>query len=244
MFCLQVWLTNDHHQSQHDFMHEWLPKRRHFLDLLLHQESPSIDGTCEQCGVNNGIFRCSDCLARPLCCHQCFMDHHKLLPFHWIQKWNGKYFARTTLFNQGYILHLGHGGKACPSNNINNDVWEDVEEGPIGFGGVDLMDDVIHTQSGETVREGVVDIVHTVGVFRHNVRWCGCHGSPEKAVQLFQTQLFPASHQRPQTAFTFDVLDYFYIDSMECKTSASSFYNKICRLTDNAFPHMVTVSVK
>lgn len=115
------------------------------------------------------------------------MDHHKLLPFHWIQKWNGKYFAQTTLFNQDYILHLGHGGKTCPSNNINSDVWEDVEEGPIGFGEVDLMDDVIHTQSGETVREGVVDIMHTVGVFRHNVHWCGCHESSEKAVQLFQT---------------------------------------------------------
>jgi hypothetical protein len=55
-------------------------------------------------------------------------------------------------------------------------------------------------------------------------------------------ELFPASHQRPETAFTFDALDHFYIDAMECKTAASSFIKKICRLTNNAFPHTVPVS--
>jgi CxC2 like cysteine cluster associated with KDZ transposases len=241
---IKVWLIADHYQSQNDFMREWLTKRQSFLHLLLQQESPPIGGICDSCGVNNGTFRCSDCFGNLAVCRNCLMDHHKLLPFHRIRKWNGKYFAPTTLFNQGYILHLGHRGMVCPSNPVNDDVWEDIDEGSIGFGGVGLLDDEIHAHTGETLGEGVVDIVHTVGVFRHNVRWCGCQGSPEKGVQLFQMQLFPASHQRPQTAFTFDALDYFYIDSMECKTSAASFYKKICRLTNNAFPHIVTVSVK
>jgi hypothetical protein len=39
--------------------------------------------------------------------------------------------------------------------------------------------------------------------------------------------LFAASLQRPETAFTFNVLDYFHIDAMECHTAASNFVAKI-----------------
>ncbi|KAF8463729.1 hypothetical protein DFH94DRAFT_796350 [Russula ochroleuca] len=85
----------------------------------------------------------------------------------------------------------------------------------------------------------MVNTVHTTGVFKHKVRWCQCQSAPKKTVQLFQPQLFPASHLQPETAFTFDVLDHFHIDAMECKTAAASFIKKLCRLTNNAFPHVV-----
>jgi CxC2 like cysteine cluster associated with KDZ transposases len=170
------------------------------------------------------------------------MERHKLLPFHRIQKWNSKYFAKTTLFQQGYILHLGHRGLICPSNLDANDEWRDVDEGPVGVDGINLLNEEIQEQSWKTLEEGVVDIVHTTGVFRNNVRWCTCQDASDKATQLFQMELFPASHHRPETAFTFDGLDYFYIDAMECKTPAASFMRKVCRLTNNAFPHMVVVS--
>ena len=48
--------------------------------------------------------------------------------------------------------------------------------------------------------------------------------------------------KQPHTAFTFDILDYYFIDSLECKTPAMSFCQKITRLTDNAFPSEVKVS--
>jgi hypothetical protein len=38
-----------------------------------------------------------------------------------------------------------------------------------------------------------------------------------------------------------DVLDYFGIDSMECKTSAQSFFQKLKRVTNNAFPDELPV---
>ncbi|KAG1843030.1 hypothetical protein F4604DRAFT_1517518, partial [Suillus subluteus] len=53
--------------------------------------------------------------------------------------------------------------------------------------------------------------------------------------------MFPASTSRPRTAFTFDVLDHFLIDALECKTSAMSFFQKLRRLTNNAFPDSVPV---
>jgi hypothetical protein len=60
-------------------------------------------------------------------------------------------------------------------------------------------------------------------------------------MQLFHDCLFPSSLDRPASAFTFAVLDHFYIDAMECKTAAHSFFRKLCRMTNNAFPNNVPV---
>ena len=60
-------------------------------------------------------------------------------------------------------------------------------------------------------------------------------------MQLFYDSLFPASSDQPLSAFSFVVLDYFYIDAMECKTAAHSFFRKLCRMTNNAFPNNVPV---
>ncbi|KAH9983732.1 hypothetical protein BJV77DRAFT_966605 [Russula vinacea] len=153
-----------------------------------------------------------------------------------IQKWNGKYFAKTTLHDQGYILHLDHHGGMCPDTE---DPWLDVEETLPGMDNVDLLQDGIEEQTKNVLEDGLVNIVHTTGVFKHKVRWCQCQSAPDKTVQLFELRLFPASDRQPETAFTFDVLEHFHIDAMECKTAAASFIKKLRHLTNNAFPHMV-----
>ena len=138
------------------------------------------------------------------------------------------------------MLHLGHHGAMCPDLG---DPWLDVD-GDTSIKDVDLLQDGTDQEPKVIVEEGsvnVVNIVHTTGVFKHKVQWCQCPGAKKKTVQLFQMQLFPASHLQPKTAFTFDVLDNFHIDAMECKTAASSFMRKSCCLTNNAFPHIVLV---
>lgn len=49
--------------------------------------------------------------------------------------------------------------------------------------------------------------------------------------------------QRTKTVFTFGVLDDFVRDNLECGTSALNYYSKLRRVTSNAFPHLVPVSV-
>ena len=93
----------------------------------------------------------------------------------------------------------------------------------------------------EVMTERVVVIVHTTGVFQHHVRWCSCPGHAKEDIQLLRLRLFPASNLHPKTAFTFDVLDHFYVDAMECRTSGDSFFQKLRRLTNNAFPDVVPV---
>ncbi|KAI6159316.1 hypothetical protein EDD17DRAFT_1486824 [Pisolithus thermaeus] len=84
-------------------------------------------------------------------------------------------------------------------------------------------------------------IVHTEGIFSHEVSVCKCPGSDPNDwhLDLLHQRLFPASISKPKTAFTFDVLDHFLIDALECKTSAMIFYQKLKRFTNNAFPERV-----
>jgi hypothetical protein len=88
-----------------------------------------------------------------------------------------------------------------------------------------------------------ITVVDSAGIFIHLVKWCRCKGpsNEDKHLQLLHHRLFPSTTFKPQTAFTFNVLDEFLIDSLECKTSASSFYSKLRRLTNNAFPGTLPV---
>jgi hypothetical protein len=83
--------------------------------------------------------------------------------------------------------------------------------------------------------------VASTGIHKRKVKWCQCPNAPEHHIQLFRIHLFSATTSRPSTAFTFDVLDQFYIEAMECKTAAYNFFNKLRRLTSNAFPASVPV---
>ncbi|KAI6006355.1 hypothetical protein F5J12DRAFT_905770 [Pisolithus orientalis] len=84
-------------------------------------------------------------------------------------------------------------------------------------------------------------IVHNKGIFTHEFCWCSCPGSDSADwhLHLLRERLFPASITKPRTAFTFDVLNHFLIDALECKTSAMSFYQELKRFTNNAFPDRV-----
>jgi hypothetical protein len=84
-------------------------------------------------------------------------------------------------------------------------------------------------------------IVTSNGVFRRRIRWCRCHSAPDNHIQLLRLHLFSASIDRPSTAFTFQLLDHFYIDAMECKTAAMNFFAKLRRITNSAFPATVPV---
>ncbi|KIM74954.1 hypothetical protein PILCRDRAFT_79556, partial [Piloderma croceum F 1598] len=83
-------------------------------------------------------------------------------------------------------------------------------------------------------------IVASTGIFKRSIRWCHCAKSSKRFVQLLlRAKLFPASFKNPKTAFTFEVLDQFQLDALECKTAAMNFMSKIGRVTDEAFPSRV-----
>lgn len=181
------------------------------MENLLCFESRNIEQACSKCSQSPGLIRCSDCLYSPVFCTHCALQTHLHLPFHKVNRWNGKFFEKTSLHALGYVIRLGHAGHSCPNTPSMP-----------GF----------HT---------TLVILNTNGIFTHQILWCDCNKAPSSFFQLFAAGFFPSSFKKPQTAFTFDLLDYFYINSMECKTAALSFCQKLVRLTDNSFPGEVKV---
>lgn len=51
--------------------------------------------------------------------------------------------------------------------------------------------------------------------------------------QLMRAKWFPATIDRPRTAFTFDVLNHFHHLTLQGKTTPWDFYNAIVHETDN-----------
>ncbi|KAG1724879.1 uncharacterized protein EDB91DRAFT_1062557, partial [Suillus paluster] len=223
--------------TQNDFLQDYLPWRTEYLSVLLELEQLVNDGKCKDCGEGEGLIQCLSCSGTHAWCPSCVVKAHQHNPFHNLQLWNGRFYETTTLQAQGYTMYLGHGGEPCPniSHQPDPSPWEDLG----------AMKDVFAQEEGDTINDmqlGVSNlvIVHSTGVYSHSVSWCQCSGA-EKAqhLHLMKARLFPASITRPQSAFTFDVLDNFLIDTLECKTSAMSFYQKLHQFTNNAFPDKI-----
>jgi CxC2 like cysteine cluster associated with KDZ transposases len=198
---------------------EWLPFRDLYISEILDQEQPPADLLCPKCQSQQGLFRCKDCFSRDLLCESCCMIVHRNTPFHSIEKWTGRFFQSTPLNEDGFTLYLGHCGAPCPTVKGQ------------GGDGQEVQDDA----------RRCITVVDISGVHQLYIGWCQCNSAPGVDVQLLRSRLFPASISMPSTAFTFRLLDYFHIDSVECKTSALGFFSKLRRLTNNTSPDSVPV---
>lgn len=184
-----------------------------YLKHLLDLEIPPIEVSCSYCSGVKAAFRCRDCYGPHWWCQQCLLKLHINHPFHRPQQWRGSSFENVSLCDLGFVFILGH---SCSGDGCPDD--------------------------GNFFGDRRMTLIHVNGVFEHCVRFCRCLGAMSEHEQLFKHRLFPSTFDRPETAFTFDLLDYFSVDSMECKTSAQSFFQKLRRVTDNAFPDEVPVS--
>jgi len=132
-------------------------------------------------------------------------------------------------------LYLGHGGAPCPGAGE-----EEVQAG--GVVGEETTDKGTLSEAWKEGPRKCLIVVDISGVHQLHIGWCRCKDAPAADVQLLRSRFFPASILNPSTAFTFGALEYFHIDSVECKTSASSFFSKLRRLTNNTNPDSVPVS--
>jgi hypothetical protein len=212
------------------FLEEWLSLRSIYAEEILGLEAPSPSTTCQGCHKTEFKFRCRDCFYRPLTCKACCAKGHANTPFHSVELWNGMCFLPSDLAQTGLAICLGHKGSPCPEYQ---DRGEDENEDQFSSNEGDVDSESCHARQ--------LQIIHSNGVCERTIQYCKCANAPAYHIQLLQHHLFPASSKRPQTAFTFQVLDHFHIDAMECKTSAGAFYAKLKRLTSNAFPDTIPV---
>lgn len=179
---------------------------------ILNLELPPASTACTSCGDDSAQYRCLDCYGPHWWCQPCLIKLHTHHPFHRPQQLKDGSFENAPLCDLGYVFPLGH------SSSIGS-----------------------CPEYGDMIGDRKITIVHVNGVFEHYVRFCKCNGASPEHEQLFRNRLFPSTFDRPETAFTLEVLDYYGIDAMECKTSAQSFFQKLRRVTDNAFPDKVPV---
>lgn len=212
-----------HLQTAHDHLREWKETHRNVYMPVYLEHAGRRNIQCQGCqGSEPANLRCIDCFGSHCFCQACILEIHQKLPCHRLEKWNGDCFIGTTLMSEGFLLHLGHGGLACPNMDIDKSGEED--------------DSACWGKSGYS---HTLTLVGVAGFFLHKVAWCRClfeGGRVTSAMQLFQERLFPATHTRPETAFSFDVLDHFWVDMMECKTSNQAFVRKLGRITNPDFP--------
>ena len=84
-----------------------------------------------------------------------------------------------------------------------------------------------------------VVVVDINGIHHLPTRVCMCEPAIPLFAQYLQLGLYPVSQDRPQTVFTFRLLDDYHLTNLETKAAAQSYYAKLRRLTDDTFPHLV-----
>lgn len=101
-----------------------------------------------------------------------------------------------------------------------------------------------HTSCPSSDSTQTILVINGNGVHYINVQFCGCTESPqwvEKYRQLLRVGWYPASFQRPKTAFTFDVLDSYHKISLQGKLNLYDFYTSILQKTNNCGQKKMTV---
>ena len=78
--------------SQHTYIEEFIPKIGPYLHCLIKSEGVPATATCQSCKSAPFKWRCLDCFPALVLCKECCRKSHRLLPFHRVQKWSGKYF--------------------------------------------------------------------------------------------------------------------------------------------------------
>ena len=247
-------------QTPQDYIEEWLPKKSMYLEVLLSNEAPD-SFNCQLCGDAAATWKCRDCLFNPVLCADCCRDNHALNPFHRIDHWTGFCFEPAWLFQVGLILHLGHGGKPCPSyfDNSAPDITahdadqydDDLEDATEGDASNNIVKELkrftgLYDLGATTIATPVdcheLTIIDVSGVHHTWVKWCNCpNARQDQETHLLQMGLFPVSYKNIKSTFTFKVLDDARMSNLECKSSAYQSYQKLRRATSPLFPNAVEV---
>jgi CxC2 like cysteine cluster associated with KDZ transposases len=237
-------------QTSHDYIREWFSRREQQLQEILDLEGLQDFAQCNSCNASPPTYRCRDCNGGLLYCTECCKSQHHLHPFHRVDHWTGTFFEPSWLWKVGICLDLGHRGAQCPGyqhprsqfgeyeNDFGN-AGEDEEEEPEGVGWANPG----RPSPAEANGLKVVTIVHINGIHHLPIRPCVCLNSPAEDIQMLRMRLYPSTYKNIRTLFTFALLDDYLLENLECQTSGLHYFQKLRRMTNKAFPHLVPVSL-
>ncbi|KZV60085.1 hypothetical protein PENSPDRAFT_541778, partial [Peniophora sp. CONT] len=197
-------------------------------------------------------WRCLDCFGRRDMCITCICTTHLDDPFHRVAWYNGRHFRGSWLSEAGCAIYLcanSSYGSPCPHNkqayqtNITTRVPSHLRR----------PQTEAHSDSKAAPQDlhnfPVMVLIHANGVHNIGVNFCRCPNHLSDDLQLLSHGLYPASRDRPSTAFHMRSMDTTLIDHLECRTSNEAGWKKLCRLTvpenpketPNRYPVMLRV---
>jgi hypothetical protein len=93
-----------------------------------------------------------------------------------------------------------------------------------------------HTPCPSAESSQQILVVDVNGIHNLNIEFCACKQTPgwvDYYRQLLRMRWYPATFDRPQTVFTFDLLDTYHKLTLQGKLNLYDFYSSIVQKTDN-----------
>ncbi|EMD31060.1 hypothetical protein CERSUDRAFT_60542 [Gelatoporia subvermispora B] len=186
-------------------INKWLPYREQFLNELLRHDGLADVTDLTLCPKHKlpAKYRCQDCLGLQLQCRDCMCNHHQYIPLHRIQVWEDGFWDKSSLFDLGLELQLGHSSDPCP----------------------------LPSKTSTTLLAFDTSGIHKVCI--RWCECSRSHGGAQLYTQLLRVQWYPASVDRPRTVFTFDALNTFHLLTLQGKLSLYDYYNGILKKANN-----------
>ena len=202
-------------------MQTWLGIQSTVLDEIVTLDGPGNNrlDSCNSCGNDSGIplYCCLECSYGLLKCGECILKSHSELPLHRLEV---RPFFRS--HSRAYHIQCWRDGFF---ERTSLDSLGYVHH--LGHGGNACPADSPHRQ---------LIIIDINGWHKLQVEFCKCGASNvshEEYRQLLRMRLYPASFNRPKTAFTFDFLETYHKITLQGKLNLYDFYHAIMQKTDN-----------
>jgi CxC2 like cysteine cluster associated with KDZ transposases len=214
-------------------MREWLQNyRQYFLEEMVRRDG--LGGfeelpLCYDCKDHSGSARCIDCFGDALLCPQCIVKAHQ------------------HLLRDRIEVSISDACMHCNLDIYPFQQWLDgyfqctslVELGFIVHLGHEGASCPVPLPVDDLVVVFDVNSMHSL-----NLEYCGCSRSchVEHYHQLLRAGWYPATCDRPRTAFTFELLDTYHKLTLQGKLNLYDFYHGILQKSDNCGKLKLVVS--
>ncbi|KAJ7604200.1 hypothetical protein DFH06DRAFT_1021347, partial [Mycena polygramma] len=168
---------------------------------------PALWRECGDCKGAEPTFRCrdSECMGGQMYCLACLLKRHASLPLHWIEA------SEKNLSLDALITYGDAGGMRVQLGHPGGTSCTFRSAAHVDFA-----------------------VIHTNGIHRVALDYCGCGEPPEDALdQLLDQYWWPATPLEPQTCCTFAALRQFHTLNTTGKVSGYDYYRTLEQLTDN-----------
>lgn len=229
---------------------------------------------CVNCGTQYSLWRCLDCADRAMLCTACCRERHRHHYLHRVEKWSCADTSSAVALNIDEAIEVEEEQDdelQSDHESTNEEIpleplvsadggYEFMPPDPLrltaltGYYEASSLYEVgvklrlghnrLACQSSQLLSDEKLRVVDTNGVHDVRITWCACPQAAEHPLQLLSMGLYPASVISPKTAFTFRVLSDFLLANKVSAITAQSYFQRLRRLTNPAFPHRVPVSAE